>query len=84
MGGAVSPEPVDHRSANLATYSCQDSVRPSQCGENWRETTGSSARGSALLFVCRFVHGDLSFLWLAQAEARGILFDFMIQLLDYD
>ena len=84
MGGAVSPEPLDHRSADLATYGGYDSIRPSHRGENWLETSGSSARGSALLFVCRFVHGDLSCLWLAQAEARGILIDVMIELFDYD
>jgi hypothetical protein len=84
MGGAVSPEPVDHRSANLATHGGDDSICPGQRGENRLETSGESARSSTLLFVCRSVHGDLSCPWLGQTEARGILIDFMIELLDYD
>ena len=83
MGGAVSPEPVDHRSANLATHGGDDSICPGQRGENRLETSGESARSFALLFVCRSVHGDLPCLWLAQAEARGIPIDVMIELLDY-
>jgi hypothetical protein len=84
MGGAVSPGPLDHRSANLATHGGDDSICPGHRGENRLEASGESARSSALLFVCRSVHGDLLSLWLAQTEARGILIDFMIELLDYD
>jgi hypothetical protein len=84
IGGAVSPEPLDHRSANLATHGGDDSICPSHRGENRLETSGEPARSSALLFVCRSIHGDLSCLWLAQTEARGILIDFMIAFLDYD
>jgi hypothetical protein len=84
MGGAVSPEPLDHRSANLVTHGGDDSICPGHRGENRLETSGEPARSSPLLFVCRSVHGDLSCLWLAQTEARGILIDFMIELLGYD
>jgi hypothetical protein len=84
MGGAVSPEPLDRRSANLATHGGDDSICPGHRGENRLETSGESARSSPLLFVCRSVHGALLCLWLAQTEARGILIDFMIELLDYD
>jgi hypothetical protein len=80
IGGAVSPEPLDHRGANLATHGGDNSICPGHRGENRLETSGESGRGSAVLFVCRSVHGDLSYLWLAQSEARGILIDFMIEL----